>query len=247
MIITRLLQNLLHKWPSGASSGEIAPQHAGNPLAEYYFNNTRRLIHKWHHYFEIYHRHFAEFRGRSPVIVEIGVSHGGSLQMWHDYFGPGARIVGVDVDPRCRQFEDENTTILIGDQADRGFLADLRGRVPHIDILIDDGGHTMLQQIATFEELYPHIQPHGIYLCEDVHTSFWARWGGGYRREGTFLGYSKALIDRLHAWYSEDSIRLCVDSFTKSTFALHFYDSVLVIEKRPIEPPVVSKTGTPSF
>ena len=95
-------------------------------------------MHKWHHYFEIYHRHFEPFRGRSPVVVEIGVFHGGSLQMWRHYFGPGAHIVGIDVDPRCRQFEDESTTILIGDQADRRFLAEVRERVPHIDILIDE-------------------------------------------------------------------------------------------------------------
>lgn len=217
-----------------------------NPLAEYYFNNFGRQINKWHHYFEIYHRHFAAFRGRSPVVVEIGISQGGSLQMWHDYFGPGARIVGIDVQPRCRQFEDESTTILIGDQADRGFLAEVRRRVPHIDILIDDGGHEMDQQIVTFEELYPHVQPNGIYLCEDMHTSLMPDWGGGYRREGTFLEYSKALIDHLYGWYSKDP-GLVVDALTRSTFALHFYDSVLVMEKRLIDTPQVSTTGTRSF
>ncbi len=75
-----------------------------NPLAEYFFNNPGRLIHKWHHYFDIYHRHFARFRGRSPVVVEIGVFHGGSLQMWHHYFGPGTRVVGratAGSSPRC--------------------------------------------------------------------------------------------------------------------------------------------------
>src|SRR5437867_6528446 len=85
-----------------------------NPLAEYFFNNPGRLIHKWHHYFDIYHRHFARFRGRSPVVVEIGVFHGGSLQMWHHYFGPGTRVVGIDIDPRCRSFErsEEHTSEL---------------------------------------------------------------------------------------------------------------------------------------
>lgn len=238
MILGRFIQNLLYRRP---------PEAEPNPLTEYYFNNTGRLINKWHHYFEIYHRHLARFRGCSPVVAEIGVSHGGSLQMWHDYFGAGARVIGVDIDPRCREFTDANTTILIGDQADRAFLGEVRRQVPHIDVLIDDGGHTMVQQIATFEELYPHVQPHGIYLCEDVHTSFLDKWGGGCRREGTFLEYSKTLIDRLYAWYSEDRSSLDVDSFTRSTFALHFYDSVLVIEKRPIEPPVVSTTGKPSF
>src|SRR5262245_66637051 len=100
-----------------------------NPLVDYFHRNPGRLIDRWHHYFEIYHRHFERFRGRSPVVVEVGVFHGGSLQMWHDYFGSGTRVVGIDVDPRCRQFEDPSTTILIGDQADRAFLAQVRDAV----------------------------------------------------------------------------------------------------------------------
>jgi len=223
------------------------PREAGNPLAEYFFSNPGRRIQKWHHYFEIYHRHFQAFRGRSPVVLEIGVFHGGSLQMWKRYFGPGARIVGVDIDPRCRQFEEPGIEILIGDQADRGFLAGIRARLPRIDIVIDDGGHAFAQQIASFEELYPHLQPEGVYLCEDIHTSYAPTYGGGYRREGTFVEYAKGLVDRLHAWYSSEPERFAVDALTRSTYALHFYDSVLVAEKRPIAEPQQSMTGTPSF
>jgi hypothetical protein len=218
-----------------------------NPLAEYFFSNPGRVIHKWHHYFEIYHRHLASFRGQSPVVVEIGVFQGGSLQMWHHYFGAGTQVVGIDIDPRCRQFEDESTTILIGDQSDRGFLAEVRRCVPRVDVLIDDGGHTMPQQVATFEELYPHVQPRGVYLCEDMHTSLIDEYGGGYLRQGTFLEYSKALVDHLYGWYSREGDRLAVDAFTLSTFALHFYDSVLVLEKRPIGQPKYSMTGKQSF
>lgn len=218
-----------------------------NPLAEYFFNNPGRLIHKWHHYFDIYHRHFAAYRNRSPVVVEIGVFHGGSLEMWRHYFGPGARIVGIDVDPRCRQFEGDSISVLIGDQADRNFLAEMRSRFPRVDIVIDDGGHTMVQQITTFEELYPHVQPHGVYLCEDLHTSYAARFGGGYRKDGTFIEYAKGLVDQLHAWHSTESGVVLPDDLTRSTYALHFYDSVLVVEKRPIEPPQHSQTGKPSF
>ncbi len=225
----------------------MAGRPAANPLAGYFFDNPGRLIQKWHHYFEIYHRHFQSFRGRSPVVLEIGVFHGGSLQMWKKYFGPGARIVGIDIDPRCRQFEEAQIEVLIGDQQDRAFLADVRRRLPCVDIVIDDGGHTMGQQIATFEELYPHIQPNGVYLCEDIHTSVAPHFEGGYRREGTFLEYSKGLIDRLYAWYSFEPERFAVDDLTRSTYALHFYDSVLVIEKRPMDAPQQSKTGTPSF
>ncbi|MGB7543107.1 MAG: class I SAM-dependent methyltransferase [Burkholderiales bacterium] len=234
-LLIDLFRRAAQSKPAGAT--ETTRGYGNNPLAEYFYNNPGRTINKWIHYFEIYHRHFAAFRGRSPVVVEIGVQRGGSLQMWHHYFGPGAQIVGIDIDPRCRQFGDPSTTILIGDQADRGFLAQVRERVPHIDILIDDGGHKMTQQIVTFEELYPHIQPHGIYLCEDMHTSLWPEFGGGYRREGTFLEYGKALVDRLYAWHSLDFDGLAIDKFTTSTHSLHFYDSVLVLEKHPIERP----------
>jgi hypothetical protein len=218
-----------------------------NPLAEYFRNNPGRLIDKWHHYFEIYHRHFAAFRGRSPVVVEIGVYHGGSLEMWRHYFGRGARIVGIDLDPRCRLFEGDSVSVMIGDQADRKFLSQVRARYPHVDIVIDDGGHTMAQQITSFEELYPHIQPHGVYLCEDLHTSYYPPYGGGYRRDGTFIQYATRLVDQLHAWYSTEPDRFRVDEITRSTHGLHFYDSVLVVEKRPIAEPTASKTGKPSF
>jgi hypothetical protein len=238
----RLLKSLISSYRRGG--GRAADD---NPLAKYFFANDGRMIDKWHHYFEIYHRHFERFRGRAPVVMEIGVFHGGSLGMWKSYFGPGARIVGVDIDPRTRQFADDTTTIFIGDQADRRFLAELRERVPHIDILIDDGGHHMAQQIATFEELYGHVAPEGIYLCEDMHTSLVKYIGAGVGQPGTFLEYSKALVDRLYAWYSEEPDLLSVDPFTLSTFALHFYDSVLVIEKRPMQRPVSSRRGTPSF
>jgi len=244
-MLGRVLSNVFGLKPAAPPQAAGVP--ADNPLAEYFFRNSGRLIHKWHHYLEVYHRHFAPFRGRAPVVLEIGVSHGGSLAMWHRYFGAGTKVVGVDFDERCRAFADENTTIVIGDQADRSFLATLRERVPHVDILIDDGGHTMEQQAATFEALYPHVQPNGLYVCEDMHTSYHPKWGGGLRREGSFVETAKGLVDRLNAWHSVEPDRLAPDGFTCSAFALHFYLGMLVIEKRPIAAPVHSKTGVPSF
>jgi hypothetical protein len=38
-----------------------------------------------------------------------------------------------------------------------------------------------------------------------------------------------------------------VSDFTRSAHGLHFYGSVLVIEKRPMQAPVESKTGTASI
>ena len=217
-----------------------------NDLERYFRNNEGRLIHKWLHYFEVYDRYFQRFRGQEVVILEVGVFHGGSLQMWKDYFGDRARIYGVDIDPRCKELEEENIEIWIGSQADRQFLRTLREQIPPIDILIDDGGHRMKQQIVTFEELFGHIKPNGIYLCEDLHTSYWVTHGGGHRRPGTFIEFSKKLIDRLHAFHSEQG-RLRASEFTHSAYGMHFYDSMLVIEKRERQKPFDEKTGSPSF
>lgn len=216
-----------------------------NDLEKYFTENTGRLIHKWKHYFEIYDRHFSRFRGTDVHVVEFGVSHGGSLQMWKHYFGPGARIFGIDINPHCKAVEEEQIEVFIGDQADRAFLRSLTGKIPRIDILIDDGGHTMEQQIHTCEELFPFIDANGVYLCEDLHTSYWPDWGGGYRKDGSFIEYSKHFIDSIHGWHSLEKEKLDVSEFTKSVHALHFYDSVLVIEKRPIDEPFHLKTGTP--
>jgi 23S rRNA U2552 (ribose-2'-O)-methylase RlmE/FtsJ len=216
-----------------------------NDLEAYFAGNTGNLIHKWQHYFEIYDRHFARYRGTDVHLLEIGVFQGGSLQMWKQYFGPKARIFGVDINPACKQFEEENVRIFSGDQADREFLRTLAREIPRIDILIDDGGHTMRQQIHTFEELFPHVQENGIYLCEDIHTSYWRPYGGGYHRRGTFIEYSKEFIDSIHAWHSQQPGRLDVTDFTRSVSGLHFYDSILVIEKSPREKPYDVKTGQP--
>ena len=213
-----------------------------NDLEKYFNANTGRLISKWMHYFEVYDRHFSKFRGTDVHIVEFGVSQGGSLQMWKDYFGPECKIYGIDINSNCKIAEEEQVKIFIGDQEDRVFLKSLAKEIPRIDILIDDGGHSMKQQIHTFEELFPSISENGVYLCEDLHTSYQWDLGGGYKRRGTFIEYSKRFIDYINAWHSK-SMRLPVNDFTRSAHSLHYYDSILVIEKRKMEKPYERKTG----
>jgi hypothetical protein len=217
-----------------------------NDLEKYFWSNDKRLIDKWLHYFEVYDLYFNRFRGRELTILEIGVSHGGSLQMWKDYFGAQVKVYGIDIDPRCKQLEEQNIEIFIGSQSDRDFLREVKEKIPPVDILIDDGGHTMDQQIVTFEELFDHIKDDGIYLCEDLHTSYWIKFGGGHKRAGTFIEYSKNFIDLLNAHHSEQSA-LAVDDFTRKAFSVHFYDSVLVILKRNMQKPRREITGVPSF
>lgn len=217
-----------------------------NDLEKYFRKNDGRLIHKWIHYFDVYDRHFSRFRNKDITILEIGVSQGGSLQMWKNYFGPKAKIYGVDVNPHCKTLEEENIKIFIGSQSDRKFLNTVKKSIPRVDILIDDGGHTMEQQIVTYEEMFDHVKDKGVYLCEDLHTSYWLKWGGGYRRKGTFIEYSKSFIDYLNAHHSEQK-GLKVNSFTESVDSIHYYDSILVLEKKKRDTPYHEQTGKPSF
>jgi SAM-dependent methyltransferase len=218
-----------------------------NDLEKYFRQNKKRLMAKWVHYFEIYDRHFSRYRNREVAVLEIGVSHGGSLQMWKYYFGEKAKVFGIDIDPRCKAFEEENIQIFIGSQSDRQFLKKVKEQMPPLDILIDDGGHTMKQQIVSYEELFPHIKDDGVYLCEDLHTSYYLDFGGGYKRRGSFIEYSKNFIDYLNAWYAEQK-SLRVNDFTKSVNSISYYDSVIVIEKRRKDNPShEEQTGYPSF
>lgn len=215
-------------------------------LEKYFKNNNQRLIHKWSHYFDIYNRHFSRYRNKPVIILEIGVFHGGSLQMWKDYFGNNIQIYGVDVNPECKSLEEDNIEVFIGSQSDRNFLRALKSKIPQVDILIDDGGHTMRQQKATFEELFSHVKDDGIYLCEDTHSSYQIGYGGGLKRRGTFIEFSKSFIDYLHAYHSDQSW-FKPNYFTKGVDSVHYYDSIVVIEKKKRQAPVDGQTGKESY
>jgi cephalosporin hydroxylase len=218
-----------------------------NPIERYFRSNNGRLIHKWLHYFDIYDRHFARFRNKPITVLEFGVSHGGSLQMWKSYFGPRARIIGVDINPKCAALAEEQIDIVIGDQGDREFLCTLRDQVGPIDVLIEDGGHSMTQQTATFEEFWPAIRDGGVFLIEDLHTSYWPEYGGGNKKPGTFIEYAKNLIDAQHAWHARAGDGLAVDEYTRSIRGMHVYDSIIVFDKAKVTKPRHERTGTRSL
>ncbi len=211
-------------------------------LQEYFENNTANAMNKWMHYFDIYERHLSKYVGKEVVILEIGVFQGGSLKMWKEYFGEKVKIYAIDIFDKCKQFEDEDVKVFIGSQSDRDFLKEVKSQIPNIDILIDDGGHFMDQQIISFEELYSKINEDGIYVCEDLHTSYWKSYGGGFQNKNSFIEYSKNLIDQLNAWHSKED-HFKINQFTRSAYSMHYYDSVLVIEKKVIHQPSSKLVG----
>jgi hypothetical protein len=206
-----------------------------------FLTNDGKIIDKWVHYFPIYERHFDWYRNKSLTFLEIGVFKGGSLQMWQRYFGPFAKIVGIDIDERCLAHEAPGISVRIGDQKDHHFLQSVIDEFGVPDIVLDDGSHRMDDINATFEFFYPKMPKNGIYLVEDLHTAYWNEYGGGLDEPMSFMNRAKTFIDRLNADHSRGAV--VPDFMTRGTFSINFYDSVIVFEKGEVWRKEAPRTG----
>lgn len=215
-----------------------------NFLHNYFINNNGKILHKWIHYFDIYERYFEKYVDKPILMIEIGVDNGGSIDMWKKYFGDNSTIVGIDIRPECKQFEDiENKVFVeIGDQSDINFLNSIIEKYGNPDIILDDGSHIMNHLIKTFEFLYYKMKSDGTYLVEDLHTCYWNDFEGGLRRPNTFIEFSKSKIDELNASYTNGQQEST--EFTKNTQSINIYDSVIVFERRPQNKKFHIKTGS---
>ncbi len=196
-----------------------------------YYGHGRRPMFKWAHYLPLYDRALAPFVGRPVTVVEIGLAYGGSLQLWRDYLGPQIRLIGVDIDPVARTFEEPGVEVLIGDQGDPAFLQMLARHVGQADIVIDDGSHRVDHQILTFEALFPILRDGGVYVCEDLHTSYWPSYGGGLGQAGTFVEYAKSMVDKLH--YKYGIAHLDEHDLSRRVGAITVADSLMIFDKAP--------------
>jgi len=173
--------------PEGRSLDELAILHGVDKSS------------RFHDYAVVYERYFSPIRFDVRRILEIGVMSGASLRLWADYF-PGAAIHGVDIDPRCAVHQDGiRFFVHIGDQSDPDFLnavVDAMGAPP--DVVLDDGSHLPAHQIASLKALFPRLRPGGIYVVEDLCTSYWPEYHGGLRRSDTSIEFLKSLVDEVN-------------------------------------------------
>jgi hypothetical protein len=121
-----------------------------------------------HHFTQIYNEKLSNFRNTYTSILEIGVFLGQSLRMWKEYF-PKATIYGFDIEDR-KYLQEDRIVIEQGDQTDINFLQSVFNGV-EFDLIIDDGGHTMLQQQVSIVNIFNRLKSGGIYILEDLHTS----------------------------------------------------------------------------
>ncbi len=142
--------------------------------------------------------------------------------MWRNYFGPGCKVFGVDIQNECKLYEKDGVKIFIGDQSDKLFWNEFKKEVPSIDILVDDGGHQPEQQIVTLEEILPFLNPGGVYLCEDVH--------GDWNHFTDYINGLQKKLNHQHFIY-EKELTSVPNQFQADIYAIHSYPFAFVIEK----------------
>ena len=221
---------------SSSTSGPVP-----EPGVRHYFDEHAEVgslyITKYTNFFDIYDRYLGSLRDRPIRMIEIGVQHGGSLQMWKKYLHPDSVVIGIDIYAACKKYEENGIQIFIGDQSDPEFLAQVIAETGPVDFVLDDGSHIPRHQIASFEYLFRHgLNNGGVYMVEDCFTSYWRRFGGGLRKRGTFIEYSKNVIDELNYWHLENppaqrSWR------TDMVEAVEFHSAVVAFRKRPMGRP----------
>lgn len=206
-----------------------------NKFEDFFYNRTHRSIHKWTHYLDIYNKHFGKFVDKDIKFLEIGVWKGGSLDMWAYCFGENSQILGIDIEPECKNLEKNNIKIEIGDQSDIDFLEKIAAKYGKFDVILDDGSHKNNHQIQTLNFAFEHLlSDNGIYLVEDCHTSYFKFYDdGGYKNPKSFIEHTKNIIDQLN---SRNSIEIDHTYFTKNLESIVYYDSIIVLNKEANKP-----------
>lgn len=121
-----------------------------------------------HDYLAWYEQYLEPIRFEPITLLELGVLDGASLKMWRMWL-PNARIVGFDRRPPIRV---DGCTVVQGEQDNPADIAKLAEYGP-FDVIIDDASHISSKTITSFELLYPHLAPGGLYVIEDLHSSYW--------------------------------------------------------------------------
>ena len=140
-----------------------------------------------HNYLEVYEKLLSPKRSTAKNILEIGIWHGGSVKLWHDYFH-NANIHAIDIEnieTLVRRTKGEYPTVpnLIPDLInvpgiflytscdaydDVFFNSNFLDKGDKYDFILDDGSHTIENQ-QKFITLYTKIlAKDGVLIIEDI-------------------------------------------------------------------------------
>lgn len=201
-----------------------------------------------HDYTSIYSLYFAPIREKKLNLLEIGIYKGASVKFWENYF-PNADLNFIDLNFETILYFSNRSHYYRANQENASDLIDVMKKIgKKMDIIIDDGGHKMNQQITSFITLWSYLKSGGLYIIEDLHTSYWQSHGGEGTKEvplakdGTCMQFLKDLIDDVNFVGARTSkashknnlshIEKELNPYRKEILGMHFYGSLCVIIKR---------------
>lgn len=216
-------------------------------LEQLYSNHAGKVSDKWLLYLKEYERLFNSYRNDAIHLLEVGVQNGGSLEIWSKYFPNAQKLVGCDINEKCRslKYDHKNIFVLIGDIASAETKANILQLSNKYDIIIDDGSHTSPDVIKTFLLYFEALTDDGLYIVEDIHCSYWEEFDGGLYEHMSSISFFKRLVDIINFqhWGLDNPRVECIRGFTDhhgipiseeqltSIHSVEFIDSLCVIRK----------------
>ena len=188
------------------------------------FTKVKNFSVKWESYFHIYEKILEQYKEKKITFVEVGVSAGGSLQMWRDYLGDKARIIGIDLNPEAKILEKQGFEIFIGNQSDPKFWKKFYEQIGTIDILLDDGGHRNIQQINTVHNSIQNINDGGLIIVEDTHSNYLKEFKNP--SYFSFINFCNKIIENIHRRCA--GINKNLNIYSEKVHSINFYESIVV-------------------
>ena len=148
-----------------------------------------------HNYAEIYDKYLRDMR--VDKMLEIGVAGGRSLMMWNEYFDYKAEIHGIDINLSGKYNFLYPVHLHQGDQKDIPWLNKEFDGI-EFDLIIDDGSHRMRDQQISLKTLFPKLRSGGLYVIEDLHTSYEPGFWSTPKNEATTLDLLKYYRKSIH-------------------------------------------------
>jgi len=169
---------------------------------------TDQTSHGYHRFFP---RYVDQYQNSDDGILIIGIQNVKSLKLWLDYF-PNIYIYGIDIGVEDK---GDRYNIFKCDQSNKKQLAETINKINHkINIVIDDGSHIPEHQILSFDMLFKKLEDGGVYIIEDIETSYWKRGyiysystNYGYKNKNSVIEIFKHLVDDVNNYYLNETDR----------------------------------------
>ena len=184
----------------------------------------------WAGFLQIYSNYFKDYKDKEINILEIGIDKGESLKIWRKYFTK-AKICGIDIIDI--KFQIEGVDLIKANQTDEKALKEICDKYKGFDIIIDDGGHYSKQIVISLDFLFDYLKDNGLYIIEDLQTSYFSRFGGSrfnLKKKTTSMNYLKSITDSIN-YEHNDKPFYKTKKFDGQVKFIHFFQNVAIIKK----------------